>query len=105
MFVLMELLHRMSLSSCIGPISNHGLRHAIRFQNILQFYNDDLPSPLSFESELDLWLQKWTSEPQLASELDTPEKALPHTGGDVFPNIRVLFRIMATLPVTSCECE
>ena len=75
------------------------------FQNILQFYNDDLPSRLSFESELDLWLQKWKSEPQLASELDTPEKALPHTDGDFFPNIRVLFRILATLPVTSCECE
>ena len=75
------------------------------FQNILQFYNDDLPFPLSFDSELDLWQHKWTLEPQLASELDTPEKALPHTDGDFFPNIRVLFRIMATLPVTSCECE
>ena len=32
-------------------------------------------------------------------------KAMAHTNGDIFPNIQVLLRIMATLPVTSCECE
>lgn len=75
------------------------------FQNIFQFYHDDLPSPVSFPSELDLWQHKWRSEPQLASDLDTAEKALAHTDSDFFPNICVLMRIMATLPVTSCECE
>ena len=60
---------------------------------------------MSFNVEFDLWKHKWLSEPQLASELDTPGKALAHSDGDFFPNICVLLKIMATLPVTSCECE
>jgi len=33
------------------------------------------------------------------------EKTIPYAEKDFFPNIRVLLSIMATLPVTSCECE
>ena len=75
------------------------------FQNILQFYNDGLSSPLSFDLELDLWQHKWTLELLQASVLDTPEEALPHCDSYFFPNISVLFKIMANLPVTSCEHE
>ena len=45
------------------------------------------------------------NQTQLASKLNTPEKALPHTDRDFFPNIHVLLNIMASLPVTSSECE
>jgi len=72
------------------------------FENIIKFYEDDLPSLVFFESEIDLWQHKWTAEPQLASRLDTPEKALKYADTDFYPNICVLLRIMATLPVTSC---
>ncbi len=41
----------------------------------------------------------------IASKLDTPAKALPHADEELYPNIRILLNIMATLPVTSCECE
>ena len=75
------------------------------FENILQLYEDDLPSPVSFDTELDLWQQKWAAEHQRASALNTPEKALAHADSDFYPNIQVLLRVMATLPVTSCECE
>ena len=71
----------------------------------MQLYADDLPAPLSFDAELDLWQQQWTANPDLASVLSTPEKALCHADKDFYPNIDVLLRIMATLPVTSCECE
>ena len=45
------------------------------------------------------------SDLQLAEQLNTPEKVLAHTDCDYFPNIRTLIMIVATLPVTSCECE
>ena len=68
-------------------------------------YEDDLPASLSLDAELDLWQQHWIAHPNLASQLNTPEKALHHADKDFYPNINVLLRIMATLPVTSCECE
>ena len=40
-----------------------------------------------------------------AAELSIPEKALAFANGDSFPNIRTLLHTMATLPITSCECE
>ena len=53
-----------------------------------------------------MWKHKWGREKDLASKLNTPEKALPYYADkDFFPNIRVLLSIVATLPVTSCECE
>ena len=75
------------------------------FTNLLQLYGDDLPFVKSFDVELDLWQIKWTSEPQLALTLNTPAKILTHTDYDYFPNIHTLVVIVATLPVTSCECE
>ena len=75
------------------------------FKTIVQLYEDDLPSLLSFDAELDLWLQHWNAEPELASELNTPAKALQYADKDFYPNINVLLRIMGTIPVTSCECE
>ena len=52
-----------------------------------------------------MWKSKWESEPQLACTLNTPGKALDYADKDFYPNISVLLRIMATIPVTSCECE
>ena len=75
------------------------------FKNIVQLYEDDLPSLLSFDAELDLWLHHWKAEPELASELNTPGKTLQYADKDFYPNINVLLRIMVTIPVTSCECE
>ena len=72
---------------------------------LVQLYRDDLPSFRSLDAELDLWYNKWVNDPQLASDLNTPNKALIHTDQDFFPNIRMLFVLMTTAPVTSCECE
>ena len=73
--------------------------------DLLDFYGNDLISVVSFDAELDLWQQKWLTELDLATTLNTPSKALQHTDSDFFPNIEVLLKIMATLPVTTCECE
>lgn len=72
---------------------------------LYSFMKIDLPSLLSFDAELDLWLHHWKAEPELASELNTPGKTLQYADKDFYPNINVLLRIMVTIPVMSCECE
>ena len=75
------------------------------FPNLSQLYKDDLPSFRSLDAEVDLWQNKWAGEPQLAVDLNTPERVLAYTDQDFYPNIHALLVLMATLPVTSCECE
>ena len=75
------------------------------FRGLLQLYGNDLPSVKSFDVELDLWQNKWTGNPEQAQVLNAPEKVLAHTDYDYFPNIHTLIVIVATLPITSCECE
>ena len=58
--------------------------------NILQLYKDDLPSPGTFNTELDLWSQKWSADQHKAAEINTPEKALVFADSDFYPNIRAL---------------
>ena len=91
------------LPSSIGSSQNAKSKDDIK--TIVQLYEDDLPSLLSLDAELDLWLHHWKAEPQLASELSTPCKTLQFADKDFYPNINVFLRIMATIPVTSCECE
>ena len=74
-------------------------------KHILELYENDLPSFACFNSELDLWQQKWKATPELAAMLNTPEKTLARTDCDFFPNVHTVLCIMGTLPVTSCECE
>ena len=44
------------------------------FSNILQLYGADLPCIKTFDLEPDLWKSKWMGDPQLAEQLNTPEK-------------------------------
>lgn len=85
--------------------ASHSVISRDDLKSILQLYEDDLPSLLSFNAELDLWIQHWKVESELACNLNTPGKTLQYTDKDFYPNINVLLRIMATIPVTSCECE
>ena len=75
------------------------------FSAVLQLYGNVLPSVRSFDVELDLWQNKWSGDSEQATELDTPAKVLPSADHDYYPNIHTLIVILATLPVTSCECE
>ena len=74
------------------------------FSAVLKLYGDVLPSVRSFDVELDLWQNTWSSDSE-ATELDTPAKVLPAADHDYYPNIRTFIVILATLPITSCECE
>lgn len=95
----MELLP----STIIGHDQSH--LQLSKLTNLVSCYENDLPSSRALDTELDMWENKWRSEHLLARELDTPEKVIRHIDQDYYPNICVLFQIMVTLPVTSCECE
>ena len=69
---------------CLLPSGIYATKRDQRdFENITKFQEPDLPSLISFESEVDLWQRKWRAERQLASTLDTPEKASEHADTDL----------------------
>ena len=73
--------------------------------HLLEAYRDDLPNPSSLEVELHLWKCKWSSIPTSTNVPDTPAESLKVASYNMFPNIHTIFRLVCTLPVTSCECE
>ena len=73
--------------------------------NLLDLYASDLPSLYNLDTEFDLWKNMWAQNQERALEINTPEKCLNEVDPDYFPNISTLINLMATLPVTSCECE
>lgn len=73
--------------------------------DLLSIYKNDLPTPSSLETELHCWSVKWKGKTQEASGLDNPLNTLSTIDDVFFPNIKKLFRITCTLPVTSAECE
>ena len=72
-----------------------------KFRKYLSLYRDDLPEPRFLETEM--WEASWhDSDTTPPSSL---QSLLPAIDGTTFPNIYVAFKILATLPVTSCTCE
>jgi len=73
-------------------------------KELIDFYQDDLPSPETVDTEIHIWRMKW-DKVKVPDRPDTASKALEQADSLVFPNIHRLLRILCTLPVTSCECE
>ncbi|XP_066916669.1 52 kDa repressor of the inhibitor of the protein kinase-like [Clytia hemisphaerica] len=68
-----------------------------------EFYRAEFDNYLRIDSELQLWEEFWTSHKALCpSNISSTLKAVTFEG---FPNIKIALRILATLPITSCECE
>ena len=65
--------------------------------DLVNFYEDDLPTPSSIDTELHCWTVKWRGKTDEANDIDIPLKALNSTDGDFF--------LTSTLSVTSAECE
>ena len=116
--LISELSIRFNESSCrfllqfVKLLPSEIIKHPSRitqaeFDDLLKFYEEDLPSSRAFTAELDLWQNYWCSERCLAiaEKLNTPEKALKSMEKDLYPNVYVLLVLAATIPVTSCECE
>ena len=69
----------------------------------LNLYRDDLPSPQLFPAEFRRW--KARTEASKQDVANSCASALKSCDSDEFPNIFLLLKIAATLPVTTCECE
>jgi len=68
-----------------------------------RFYEEDFPSVHLIEPEILLWERYWLTNKEICpSNVSNTLKAINFDG---FPNIKVALRILATLPITSCECE
>ena len=74
-----------------------------KFKLFTNFYESDLPNSLALEGELDLWQTYWVN--YSGSKPDRVASTLKHLNFNGFENIKVALRILATIPVTSCECE
>ena len=73
-------------------------------KEVVELYSDDLPSPLSVNAEVHMWLVKWLGK----ERVDVPNtaiEALKEADLSFFPNIHTLLRIFCTMAVTSSECE
>ena len=69
-------------------------------------YSSDLPGPESVPAELHVWWCRWCEAQKKREILPTTlETALAAAYPMLFPNIHTMLKILATIPVTSVECE
>ena len=64
-------------------------------------YSKNLPCPLTVEAELECWRRKWKQPSQTLP--NTTTQTLMHTA--TYPNIKMLLRLLLSLPVTSCTTK
>ena len=75
---------------------------AQQLTDLVDLYKDELPSPQLFFAEFERWKMK------VQARIITPDSctaSLKACDPDDFPNLYILLKIAATLPVTLCECE
>ena len=75
---------------------------AQQLTGLVDLYKDDLPSPQLFSSEFQRW-KIMVQNGRIAA--DSCASSLKACDPDDFPNLYMLLKIAATLPVTTCECE
>ena len=75
---------------------------AQQLTDLVDLYKDDLPSLQLFFAEFERWKIKVQARIITA---DSCAASLKACDPDDFPNLYILLKIAATLPVTSCECE
>ena len=71
---------------------------------IVSIYEEDLPSPATWEAELHRWRVSW-QDIDSESMLGTPAEALVSCNKDLYPNIYTLLKIICTLPLTTATCQ
>ncbi|CAM4641816.1 unnamed protein product [Leuciscus chuanchicus] len=76
----------------------------VDISEVVQLYQDDLPSPELIDQELKCWTLKWQNKPSEQRPTSCAE-AIKQCDALIYPNIFKLLKIASTLPVTSCECE
>ena len=84
--------------------SDDAKRWSANVKSFLDNCKSDLPHPLGIDAELDLWRMHWSRE----DVIELPGKiyqTLKVTDKMIFPNIYTALKILATLPITTCEAE
>ena len=90
-------------SKLIGSLNKGSKLSWKEFLSFANFYKDDMPNYIAIPGELDLWEQYWkTFKGDHPNNVSATLKTLIFPG---FENIKSALKILATLPVTSCECE
>ena len=83
-------------------LSKNAIDWKEQFKIVATFYHDDLPNPLALDAELRQWFIYWDTYNGPLPDNITTLKCVSFKG---FENIKVILRILGTLPITSCECE
>ncbi|XP_066274145.1 52 kDa repressor of the inhibitor of the protein kinase-like [Branchiostoma lanceolatum] len=85
------------------PSNLHNLQedHILQLQ---QYYEPDLPSPLSFRQELRLWKAEWQGEEDKPTSLESTT-CHPSSNPRVYPNVCTMLHLLMLTPVTSAGVE
>ena len=83
--------------------------HCISIKQIaacVELYQDILPNPQHVSSEMTVWQKKWRNVNQGDRPCSAMEACLACNGhGAFFPDLKILLRAFATLPVSAATAE
>lgn len=104
-YVVIVSLHRNVMSALQNILPGHCI--SIKPEQIadcVELYQDILPNPQHVSSEMTVWQKKWQS----VNPGDRPCSAMEAflaCNGDFYPNLKILLRVFATLPVSTATAE
>ena len=81
-----------------------GVNWKTEFMKFMSAYKEDMPNFRTIHAELDLRETSWKNGFENA-EYDNITDTLQNCNELAFPNIYVALKILAAVPVTTCECE
>ena len=70
-----------------------------------KFLFEDFPNFTGLTEELDLWYKFWDKIKYKNDLPDSISATLKKVDALAFPNIYLAFKLLGTLPITTCECE
>ena len=81
-----------------------GVNWKSEFMKFLTAYKDDMPNFRAVHADLELWEMSWKNGYENV-EYDNIVDTLNNCNDTAFPNILAALKILAVIPVTTCECE
>ena len=96
-----QVLRVSKLLGLVASVIKESQVNVQQLTDLVDRYQDDLPSPQLFSSEF----QRWKIMVQDGIVADSCASSLKECDPDDFPNLYRFLKIAGTLPVTTCECE
>ena len=96
MYLIPSLLVTLTMEDCSAIL-----------HELLELYQQDLPSPDCVESEIHSWWLKWQQHLSEHGSASLPQNLSDtlKSVNSMYPNTKALITILCTLPVTSCSAE